>query len=73
MKVAQYTFQSPSTSRVQIGRLDPSTKEKTIQSDNSKSTNDTNKAQLNTENLKPIKTNEIKSVDFSNQLLDVYA
>jgi len=27
MQVAQYTFQSPSTSQVQIGRLDPSSRQ----------------------------------------------
>ena len=30
MQVAQYLFQSPSTSPVQVGKLDPSSKEETV-------------------------------------------
>ncbi len=72
MEVAQYLFQSPSTSSVQIGKLDPSSKEDTS-------------TKIPTQSTSPAKTaGEImtgKSTEVSvvtptvqsNRLLDVYA
>ncbi len=59
MNVAQYTFQSPSTSQVQVGRLDPSSvKEEKVQSTQS--------------DTKEIKNQENPALK-SQRLLDVYA
>lgn len=75
MNVAQYTFQSPYPSPVQVGRLDPSS-----QNDNSQSSGDTSsllkatnqteqKAQMVQESIK----SEAKPVVSTPALLDLYA
>lgn len=72
MQVAQYLFQSPSTSQVQIGRLDPSTKEDT-------STNTQQQSAVPAKTAaeimtgKSVETPEITPKVNPNQLLDVYA
>jgi len=60
MNVAQYTFQSPSSSQVQVGRLDPSSvKEEKTQEESNSSTS--------------AKTNEVNPALESQRLLDIYA
>ncbi|MDQ7044824.1 MAG: hypothetical protein Q9M32_02800 [Sulfurimonas sp.] len=75
MQVAQYLFQSPSTSSVQVGRLDPSSKEEDT---SSKKTSPEQSLQAKTagEILSPNTANTVENLNptvISNQLLDVYA
>ena len=81
MNVTQYLFQSPSTSQVQVGKLDPSTKveetaTKTEDTTTSKAPQQ-NAAQAKTagEILAPPTsvTNVVTPTVDSNYLLDVYA
>ena len=81
MTVNRYLFQSPSTSQVQIGRLDPSVK----QEDKSSSSSANTSAQLDTSSQKsqpvsPVQTESANTVqdvapvvNSSAPLLDVYA
>ena len=73
MQVAQYTFQSPYASSVQIGKLDPSSVEK----DKSSSSNGDMSALSKKvpEQLLKNDTQEVKSIEptVSNSLLDTYA
>lgn len=64
MNVASYTFQSPSTSQVQVGKLDPSSVK---QDDVKKENNDVSEKD---ETNKPTQT--LQQTD-SNRLLDIYA
>lgn len=79
MQVNQYLFQSPSTSPVQVGRLDPASVEKETTANTNTST-----ANLATSTAKsqPVHSTQVESVQTaqvveptinSNQLLDVYA
>jgi len=74
MNVAQYTFQSPYSSQVQVGRLDPSSKQETstASSDSGliKSTNTTLK---NAQSFQATQTQEVTPTVDSSRLLDVYA
>jgi hypothetical protein len=74
MNVAQYTFQSPYPSPVQVGRLDPSSQNDNSQSADTssllKATNQTEqKAQMVQESIK----SEAKPVVSTPALLDLYA
>jgi len=80
MTVNRYLFQSPSSSPVQVGRLDPSVK----QEDTSSSTSTNNSQQLNTSAKKtqPVHSTQVQSANTvqnvspnvsSTPLLDVYA
>jgi len=70
MQVAQYTFQSPSTSQVQVGRLDPSSvKTATTSSLPSAVTNPT---QTKAESFSATQTQVVKPTVNTNSI-DVYA
>jgi len=70
MQVAQYTFQSPSTSQVQVGKLDPSSvKEEKSSSLPSAATNQT---QTKAESFIAMQTQEVKPTVTANSI-DVYA
>jgi len=70
MQVAQYTFQSPSPSQVQVGKLDTSTKQNQESQSFMNSTNETaTKAQA----FVATQTKDVTPTVNSNQLLDVYA
>jgi len=66
MQVAQYTFQSPYSSQVQIGRPDTSVK----QEQSAPNTNDT---QQKAESFAATQVKEVTPTVNTNQLLDVYA
>ncbi|QSZ40763.1 hypothetical protein GJV85_01060 [Sulfurimonas aquatica] len=70
MQVKQYTFQSPSSSQVQVGRPDMSTKSETSSSGDLKNTNQT---LAKAESFAQTQVSEVKPTVSSNQLLDVYA
>ena len=68
MQVAQYTFQSPSTSQVQVGRLDPSSvKEKTPESPPVME-----QTQVNAQSFLATQVQEIKPTITTNNI-DIYA
>jgi len=69
MKVAQYIYQSPSTSAVQVGRPDTSAKE---ESSGSKAPN-TNQIQKKAESFAATQVKPVTPTVNSNQRLDVYA
>ena len=80
MTVNRYLFQSPSSSQVQIGRLDPSVK----QEDKTTASGSNTSTQLDTtsqksQSVNPIQTQNVSSVEdiapvvSDAQLLDVYA
>ena len=73
MQVAQYTFQSPSSSQVQIGKLDPSSVKE--ESTNSAPQQNSVQAQTVGEILTRDTSSDIKITPTVNsqQLLDVYA
>lgn len=78
MQIAQYLYQSPSTSSVQVGRLDPSSKEDTTNntSTSSQAQQTSVKAKTAGEILSGNTSNTVENVSptvNSNQLLDVYA
>jgi len=64
MQVAQYTYQSPSTSAVQVGRPETNAKQE-------KSVSNTN--QTKAQNFVATQVKEVTPTVNSNQLLDVYA
>jgi hypothetical protein len=71
MNVASYTFQSPYSSPVQVGRLDPSsTKEETNTSQKAPLTNET---QQKAQNFASTQTQEVTPSVEATPLLDVYA
>ena len=70
MQVAQYTFQSPSTSQVQVGRLDPSS----VKQENSGSTLPsavTDKTASKAESFAATQTQEVKPTITQNSI-DLY-
>ena len=70
MNVAQYTFQSPSTSQVQVGRLDPSSvKEEKTQP----APTNTNATQNEASAFASTQVSEVAPTVDSSRLLDVYA
>jgi hypothetical protein len=88
MNVTQYLYQSPSTSAVQVGRLDPSTKQEESTSTQAKDTTTEEKdTSLETSQSAPVvneiaqqaeafaatQIKEVTPTVSSNQLLDVYA
>ena len=73
MQVAQYTFQSPYPSPVQVGHLDPSSlKESSAGSSQSNPAALTNETQQKAKNLDSSLKQEVKASVSSNQL-DIYA
>lgn len=70
MNVTQYTFQSPSSSQVQVGRLDPSTvKEQKTQS----APTNTNTTQNEAKSFAATQVKAVTPTVESLRLLDVYA
>ena len=70
MNVAQYTFQSPSTSQVQVGRIDPSSvKEEKSQS----APANTNAIQNEANSFAATQVQEVIPTVDTSRLLDVYA
>jgi len=70
MQVAQYTFQSPSPSQVQVGKLDTSAKQEEVFQSVLKNTNETAKK---AQSFAATQTKDVTPTVNSNQLLDVYA
>ncbi len=70
MQVAQYTFQSPSTSQVQVGRLDPSTVKE--EASTTSSMDVPNKSVSDAETLKASQISEVAPAVSSEHLLDIY-
>ena len=76
MNVAQYTFQSPYSSPVQVGRLDASSvkeEESTSTSTSQQSAPVVNETLSSAQSFEATQTSEVKPTVESNQLLDVYA
>jgi len=70
MQVAQYTFQSPSTSQVQVGRLDPSSVK--VEKASSLPSAVTNKTQAKAELFSATQIQAVKPTVSANSI-DVYA
>ena len=72
MQVAQYTYQSPSTSAVQVGKLDPSS----VKEENSKTSSElpasTNPTLAKAQEFQATQVNEVKPTITQNSI-DVYA
>ena len=68
MQVNQYTFQSPSSSQVQIGRPDTSASQ-----EKKNSTANTNQTQQKAQSFAASQIQEVKPTVNTNKLLDVYA
>jgi len=66
MQVAQYTFQSPYSSQVQIGRPDTTAKEE-------QSAPNTNETQQKAKSFAATQVKKVTPTVNTNQLLDVYA
>ena len=72
MQVAQYLFQSPSTSAVQVGRLDPSSvKEESSQSSASLPKAVTNETASKAQSFAQTQTQEVKPTVTANSI-DLY-
>ena len=71
MQVAQYTFQSPSTSQVQVGKLDASSVEQ--ESSSTQSMDVPNKSLSDASTFKASQTSEVTPTVSSEHLLDIYA
>ncbi len=68
MQVAQYTFQSPSPSQVQVGRLNPSS----VKEDQTLSSSATNPAQVEAQSFVATQVQEVKP-SVTVKSIDVYA
>ena len=75
MNITQYLFQSPSSSQVQIGRLDPSTKQDEKETTNAAPKQTAMQAKTAGEFLAPVTSaiNVVTPTVNQNYLLDVYA
>ena len=77
MNVAQYTFQSPYSSPVQVGRLDPSSVKEEEGSSSATSSGQSapvvNETLSSAQSFEATQTSEVTPTVSSNQLLDVYA
>jgi len=71
MQVDKYVFQSPSTSQVQVRRLDPASKEE----DTSTSQSEQSSASFSTSSnqTQPVHPTEVESSNTTQRLLDIYA
>ncbi len=73
MKVAQYLFQSPSTSLVQIGRLDPnSVKDESIKSNASLPKAVIDETVINAQNFEQVQKQVVKPM-VTAKTIDLYA
>ena len=75
MDVTRYTFQSPYSSQIQIGKPDPTSKQEAqAQNTNSEFIGDMNKSTKDTQVIQSINnTTEVEPTIKSEQLLDLYA
>ena len=75
MNVAQYTFQSPYSSPVQVGRLDPASvkEENTSSTGSSQSAPVVNETLSSAQSFEATQTSEVTPTVSSDNLLDVYA
>ncbi len=71
MNVAQYTFQSPSASQVQVGRLDPSSVK--TETTTQKAPTNTNETVNEAQSFAATQVKEVTPTVDSERLLDVYA
>jgi len=70
MQVAQYTFQSPSPSQVQVGKLDTSAKQ---EKESQSVVNNSNQTATKAQAFVATQTKDVTPTVNANQLLDVYA
>ena len=70
MQVAKYTFQSPSTNQVQVGKLDQSSVKQ--ESSSTSSVNVPNKSVSDAETFKASQVSEVMPSVSSEHLLDIY-
>jgi hypothetical protein len=74
MNVTQYTFQSPYSSPVQVGRPDPSSKKETSsQLDTSGLIKSTNTSVSDAKSFQATQTKEVEPTVDSGSTLDIYA
>ena len=77
MNVAQYTFQSPYSSAVQVGRLDPSSVKEEGESPSSTSSSQSapvvNETLSSAQSFETTQISEVTPTVSSSNLLDVYA
>lgn len=73
MNVASYTYQTPSSSAVQVGRLDPSSvKEEETQTKSGVSMQTPNKTLAAAQNFQATQTAEVTPTVTSQNALDIY-
>ena len=72
MQVAQYTFQSPYPSPVQVGRLDPSSVKEDNAQNTNQSFNPTTQTELKAQSFEATQKQDVKPTVKSNRL-DIYA
>jgi len=74
MNVTRYTFQSPYPNQVQIGRVDPNSKEESSTKDtNSELLKNTNTTVSEAQSFQATQTSEVEPSVNSSRLLDTYA
>ena len=71
MQVAQYTYQSPSTSAVQVGKLDPSSVKENATSTTSEPPKSTNETLAKTQSFQASQTKEVTPTVSENSI-DLY-
>lgn len=71
MQVAQYTYQSPSTSAVQVGKLDPSSVKSDTTSTTSEPPKSTNETLTKAQSFQATQTTEVSPTVDANSL-DLY-
>lgn len=71
MEVAQYTYQSPSTSAVQVGKLDPSSVKENATSTTSELPNSTNETLTKAQEFQASQTQEVTPTVSENSI-DLY-
>ncbi len=79
MNVASYTYQTPSSSAVQVGRLDPSSvkeeeekPKETAQTKSDTSMETPNETLQSAKNFQVAQTSEVKPAVSSQKILDIY-
>ena len=71
MQVNQYLFQSPSTSQVQVGRLDPTSKEE--ETSTTQSTQSSADFSTSVQQTQPVHPTQVETANTTQHLLDIYA
>ncbi len=72
MQVAQYTYQSPSPSAIQVGKLDPSSVKDNTSNTSSEVPKSTNETLTKAQNFQATQVQEVKPT-VSSTSIDVYA